>query len=263
MLDFRDLVDYILIVCQNHGPDDVLIQKDPTQALEWELILQRALLGKPVSARLTTDLSRKNPFYSVMPESPLSIAIDVMKSGIHRVNIMNEQSQVIGILSQTDILRFLASKTEIMDSLGKLSLSELNIHKSPAISAHEDEMLHTALSKMRKNGISSIAITSHSGTLMGNISMTDIKYIFKHAKLGYLWKNCASFLRRILSEDGIERGKDRYPYFDVTLSADIRLVIQKLLATKTHRIWVVSPERSVIGVVSLADILKLLYPSDH
>jgi CBS domain-containing protein len=265
MLDFRDLVDYILIVCQNQGPDDNLFQNDPTQALEWEIILQQSIAGRPISARLATDLSRKNPFYSVIPESSLRVAIDVMKSGIHRLNVMNESSQIVGVLSQTDILRFIASKPEIMTVLDKYTLKQLDIHQTPAICAHGDELLHTALARMRQHGISSIAVTSHTDSLIGNISMADIKYIFKHAKLSTLWKSCASFVRRVLSEDGLERGKDRYPYFDVTLSSTLSMTIRKLLATKTHRIWIVSPEdegRRVIGVVSLTDILNLFYAPD-
>ena len=199
-----------------------------------------------------------------MPESSLRVVINVMKSGIHCVDVMNAKSQVIGILSQTDILRFLVSKPDILDAFSQYTLEQLSLHQSPAIYAYEDEILHAALGKMRENSVSSIAIVSRSGNLIGNISMADVKYIFKQGKLALLWKSCLAFVRRILSEDGIERGKDRYPYFDATLSTSLSLVIRKLLATKTHRIWIVSKEddHHLMGVVSLTDILKALCPSE-
>ena len=61
------------------------------------------------------DLSKKNPFYSVMEESPLEVAIDILGSvqGIHRINVMHSDGSVTGILSQTDILRFIASKRDL------------------------------------------------------------------------------------------------------------------------------------------------------
>lgn len=61
------------------------------------------------------DLSKKNPFYSVMEESPLGVAIDILGSvqGIHRINVMHPDGSVTGILSQTDIIRFIASKKDL------------------------------------------------------------------------------------------------------------------------------------------------------
>lgn len=39
-------------------------------------------------------------------------------------------------------------------------------------------------------------------------------------------------------------------------------VAQKLLATKTHRLWVVDHESKLQGVVSMTDIIRYLCKSD-
>lgn len=58
------------------------------------------------------DLSHKNPFYSVMLDSSL---LDIARifgqaCGIHRVNVVGDDGRVKGIISKSDIGRFLLSK---------------------------------------------------------------------------------------------------------------------------------------------------------
>lgn len=105
-----DCIHVTLLCWIDKGPDNLLVERDPTQALEWEQILSVAFAGKPVPVRMATDLSRRNPFVAVMPESALSVALDAMKEGIHRLCILNTSSEVIGILSQTDLARFIANQ---------------------------------------------------------------------------------------------------------------------------------------------------------
>lgn len=63
-------------------------------------------------AVLGLDLSRKNPFYSVMTHSSLEAVVEIFSSnlGIHRINVVNNQGRVEGLLSKTDVVRFLLSK---------------------------------------------------------------------------------------------------------------------------------------------------------
>lgn len=93
------------------------------------MILSKVLKGEPVKARLATDLSRCNPFYSVLPEAPLWTAIDVMRNGIHRINVVSseetEGGYVIGVLSQTDILRNWCSHSDLLCLLTKVTLDQV------------------------------------------------------------------------------------------------------------------------------------------
>ncbi len=46
--------------------------------------------------------------------------------------------------------------------------------------------------------------------------------------------------------------------FDVTQDATVEKVVQKLIATKTHRIWVVDERSHLEGVISMTDIIRYL-----
>lgn len=56
-------------------------------------------------------------------------------------------------------------------------------------------------------------------------------------------------------------GRDSYPVFEVSHSTTVRTAMQKLLATKTHRIWVVAENGHLEGVISLTDIIRYLCKS--
>ena len=76
--------------------------------------------------------------------------------------------------------------------------------------------------------------------------------------------SCSAFVSMALSQKGLENeGKDRFPVFDVTLKSTLLHVIQKMLATRVHRMWVVDETDRLLGVVSLTDILSLFIPSTY
>jgi CBS domain-containing protein len=177
------------------------------QTLEWDLILGKALRGEPVKVRLTTDLSRKNPFYSVLAESPLSAAIEVMRTGVYRVNVTGGEGQVAHVLSQSDILRHLASDSQVLLALRSVHVKDLDIVHRPVIYIEDHETLLKAFSKMIENGISSLAVVDAGRRLVGNISISDVRYIFKHSSMRTLWRTCVEFISSNLHEEGLERGK--------------------------------------------------------
>jgi len=159
--------------------------------------------------RLTTDLSRKNPFYSVLPESPLLAAIDVMRTGVHRVNVLGgTDGLVTGVLTQTDILRHLVSDSQLLLALNKVRVCDLAklVHR-PAISIGEQRSVLEAFKLMSESGVSSVAVVDAGRRLVGNISISDVRFLFKHVSMRALWKTCVDFISSNLYEEGLERGK--------------------------------------------------------
>lgn len=47
------------------------------------------------------------------------------------------------------------------------------------------------------------------------------------------------------------------------MSVTVKKVMEKLIATKTHRIWVVSEGGQLEGVVSMTDIIRYLCKPSH
>lgn len=209
------------------------------------------------------DLSHKNPFYSVMLESPLSAAIDILATdnGVHRINVVDSNGRVRGILSQTDVVRFLLSKSHLFPELMKASLGSVKLGCGPVVSVNADSSVLDALERMSEYYISSVAVVESDGTLIGNISMADIRFIFQHGRYHRLWMSCSQFVSLTLNQKGLERGgSDQFPFFDAHSNSTIEQVMNKILATRVHRVWVTEPNtQRLIGLVSLTDLIRLFY----
>ena len=107
MFDYRDIVEFVLTAFQKKKLEPIA----EDEVLGIGEIVRRASAGESVTAEAIVDLSRRNPFYSVMAHTSLEAAVEIFASniGIHRINVVNNAGRVTGLLSKTDLLRFFSS----------------------------------------------------------------------------------------------------------------------------------------------------------
>jgi CBS domain-containing protein len=198
-----------------------------------------------------------------MLESPLSAAIDILATdnGVHRINVVDGNGRVRGILSQTDIIKFLLSKSHLFTDSMKATLESVKLGCGAVVSVNAESSVLDALERMSEYYISSVAVVEPDGTLIGNISMADIRFIFQHGRYHRLWMNCSQFVSLALNQKGLEHGgNDQFPFFDAHLSSSVEQVMNKILATHVHRVWITEPRtQRLIGVVSMTDLIRLFF----
>lgn len=70
-----------------------------------------------------------------MTHSSLEAVMEIFSSslGIHRINVVNNQGRVEGILSKTDIVRFLLSKLDLFKEASNKTLLESGLGKCPVV----------------------------------------------------------------------------------------------------------------------------------
>lgn len=149
-------------------------------------------------------------------------------------------------------------------------------------------MVLDALDLMHEKKVSSVAIveTTQTGStkLTGNISMTDMKEIFascgawkkvkKWRKFPYhsphlsnriflfllqLYDQCQIFFNSIRLQQGIENaGSDRMPSFLIHPNTTLIQAMEKMAATRSHRLWVVDSGERLVGIVSLSDCMPFI-----
>lgn len=75
-----------------------------------------------------------------------------------------------------------------------------------------------------------------------------------------MYENAFKFFIALRSSQGIEaNGNDRVPSFTVDPTTTLISAIEKIAATKCHRVWVVeNATGKLAGVVSLTDILPFI-----
>ena len=82
MFDYGDLLTYLLLVLKRARIPDT----EQTGAIAE--LLGKAARAESISVRHASDLSRNNPFYSVIPETSLLQIAEVFGSGTHRCMLL-------------------------------------------------------------------------------------------------------------------------------------------------------------------------------
>jgi len=126
-----------------------------------------------------------------------------------------------------------------IDQLYPHNLRELNIGSGDVISINGDRKVLDALELMNSEGISSLAVIDNQHNVIGNISTWDVKYLTRSSSMPLLKSSCLHFLSVILTDRGLNNGKDSYPVFHVNSQSTLAHTVAKLVATQAHRMWVV------------------------
>lgn len=92
---------------------------------------------------------------------------------------------------------------------------------------------------MNNEGLSSVAVVDNGLNVVGNISTGDVRHLTSTTSMPLLQSSCMHFISVILTERGVEKGKDSFPVFYVNPYSTLAHTVAKLVATKSHRMWVV------------------------
>ncbi|EPE35900.1 CBS-domain-containing protein [Glarea lozoyensis ATCC 20868] len=234
--DYSDLNAYLLVVVGLANPDQ-------SQLADFDSIAKRAQEGTPIPLKDTEHLAKKEPLVKLLETDNLSKAIEHFGSGVHRILIYKEDgSEVVGILSQLKVVKFLwdnGSSFATIDELYPSILKDLGIGTPSTIAINGDKPLTDALQLMSNEGLTSVPVVDNASNVVGNISTADVKLLTSSASLPLLKSTCIHFVSVILSERGIGDGKDSFPVFHVSPYSTLAHTVAKLVATRSHRMWVV------------------------
>ncbi|TPX52897.1 hypothetical protein CcCBS67573_g09786 [Chytriomyces confervae] len=160
---------------------------------------------------------------------------------------------------------------EVQFPPGEKSLQELGLVKAERVyTVDMNDSVLEALQMMQSNHISSVAIVDKTHgkhtQLQGSISMTDIKEILAtRGGWRHLYDACFRFFAQLRNMQGLETGSDRVPLFTVHPSTPLIVAVEKMSATRTHRVWIVSEGSAaggrsgdVVGVLELSDVMPIL-----
>lgn len=130
---------------------------------------------------------------------------------------------------------------------------------------------------MHNEGVTSLPVLDAQNNVVGNISHVDVRVscletfeapqsnlkqlLTKSTSLPLLRSSCIHFISVILSERGVSDGKDSFPVFHVNPFSTLAQTVAKLVATRSHRMWVVdTPSPASSGPPTPATTPAILVP---
>ncbi|CZR64309.1 related to CBS-domain protein Sds23p [Phialocephala subalpina] len=234
--DYSDLNAYLLVVVGLANPEGEQVEI-------FDTLAKKGREGVSIPVRDVQTLAKKEPLVTLPESADLSKAIEHFGSGVHRILVCKDgTTEVIGILSQLKLVRFLwdnGASFSAIDALYPMILRDLHIGTPQTICINGDKSLSDALQLMSDEGLTSVAVVDNAFNVVGNISTADVKLLTNSSSLPLLKSTCIHFISVILSERGIGDGKDSFPVFHVNPYSTLAHTVAKLVATRSHRMWVV------------------------
>lgn len=248
--DYSDLNTYLLLIMNKItlaqlATNELYSDKDPREKQEIIAnLIAKAKRGEPVPVDFIVKLHPKNPFLKFLELDTLFKIVEAMGNGQHRIAIHNPRKpeEITGILSQRRLIKYMwenARRFPGLQLIFNLTLQELKIGLTTPITIYDDQLLIDALYKMFEYRVSSLAVIDKLKMLVGNISIVDVKNVTSSQKSHLLFKSVLNFISYNLSQKGIEKGQDQFPIFHVNPNTSLARVIAKLVATQSHRLWIV------------------------
>ncbi|KAF2096701.1 hypothetical protein NA57DRAFT_67349 [Rhizodiscina lignyota] len=234
--DYNDLNAYLLLVVG-------LARPEPWQLSHFNEITRMARASEPIPLRMVKDLGRKEPLVKLPSSSSLTKAVEIFGSGIHRIIITKDGSDdVLGIITQLRLVRFFwehGRNFPAIDQLYHQRLRDLSLGSQSVFAINGDKPLTEALELMHNESITSLPVLDNQSNVIGNISHVDVRLLTKSTSLPLLRSSCIHFISVILTERGVNDGADPYPVFHVNPFSTLAHTVAKLVATRSHRMWIV------------------------
>ncbi|KAF8521017.1 hypothetical protein JB92DRAFT_1844494 [Gautieria morchelliformis] len=264
LFDCADVNAFLTLAATSHLLSDDDSDERASQILE----AARSGTGS-VPVQLCTDLSEKNPLVTLPSNATILSLLEVFSRGTHRV-LIDKVDGHADIVSDIGLLAWFMTKAPTYPSITSTlekPLPALGIGSRDVVSCLSSDTVLVAMKLMSEGGLSSLAVTdTEGGGLLSAVSVTDIaRLVAPSQSKKILSMPLAQFIALIKAPGGSQDGADRYPVFSVSPNSTLSHVIQKLLATNTHRVFITDDssepsgplQGNLRGVVSVVDVLSV------
>mmetsp|Transcript_19020 Transcript_19020/g.53354 ORF Transcript_19020/g.53354 Transcript_19020/m.53354 type:complete len:311 (-) Transcript_19020:294-1226(-) len=242
-VDMLDLVCFIVKV----SPDKWCLDNDYLRSLQTA--------GRAISLELVSNVlneSGRDPYVPLCQGDPATEAVTMFSCGLHRVAVIDRNSgELLHTLAQSDLARVLAEelKRSACKHIGAKSLKELGLSQTSPLVIDEHCNVLGALQKIDETRVSALGVVEANGKLIGNFSASDLVGLYRKS-LPDLTKPVDKYLAHYSPRS----------LTPIVLTDDATLldVVNTLVESKIHRVWLVDADGKPTGVVSLTDIASFV-----
>jgi len=250
-VDVLDILAYLVKTSTKSLTDIIQGESFSIKTDDMKMMRKRAKDFNLKQLSEVIDISRRNPYFALQEDQPVSEVMPIFQQGVHRVALLDRLSpKIVGVVSQTDIIHQLAQDPNV-SALKKL-ISETGILTGKLVSVTSDTMALDAFIRMQESGVSSLAILDAQGTIVGTVSASDVKWISRHEDFRTLLCSIGDYVKDIRKQ----QGKSDHFVACTQDSASIFDVVNLMFQEKVHRVFIVDEKRKPKGVISLTDIIR-------
>jgi CBS domain-containing protein len=247
-IDMADIVHYVIDVL---GADKLRTSEDFWALFDKEEQFRKAT----VRDLMKHPVAMKNRFNPVMTGYSLFYVIECLarEPTLHRVPIIDQDRQLMNLITQSQVSSFLFGNLEKIGSKTKKPLRLCRDAIKPVVKVVESQPAIDAFTLMVQKNVSAVAVVSETGVLKGALSVRDLKCCAPDATLFWrLYQPAGTFLIKLDIEHGDKRPTS--PQY-CTADDDIGTALIRIVEHKIHRVFIVDDQIMPIGVFSIKDLL--------
>jgi CBS domain-containing protein len=256
LLGVVDMVDIVTFVVR--FAEECLSLPAAKRNFEW-FTQQLDQTGQDISQ--IAGLSHKNPYIPVQSGTSIFDIIQIMVScGVQRVPVINPQNHLENFVTQSAFVEFFAKHLNSFGELGECTLSELGFKPKQVHAVKENATAIESFKLMSTHKITGVPVVDLEGEIITNISSKELRHILTDPHFfDKLQLPTERFVSDLKSKTFLHKSETMYPKICCHFSDKFSTVLNKLAATKIHRIYVVDAYQRPIGVISLDDIVSKVY----
>jgi len=202
--------------------------------------------------------SSQRSTWKTLPESAtLAEIIDVLSQpDAHRVALIDAEKNCVGLISQTQLVRFLHKNKSRFQTQMDRTISEILSGKPSRklVTAVASDFVIEAFQKMRENHIGGVPIVNDNLQLVGHISASDIRRAHS-TDLTEMRDDLSSQLKVFMNMEGSSASLPHFEPVAVHFKDSLGFVVDLLVNKGGHRAFVVDEENKPVDVLSLRDII--------
>jgi len=166
----------------------------------------------------------------------------------HRILALDQNNMIEDLISQSDMISFAVYHIEKFSNQVQMSITELGLVHG-CFMMPLDSTVIDALEALYNNRVSSVALINYEGQISGNFSASDLRGITPEG-FDMFHGSILQFL-----------AKQSHPSSPITCPIDIRFdeLLKLISNSHVHRIYAVDKNNRPQGVISLGDMIEILY----
>lgn len=191
----------------------------------------------------------------VKRETFLPKVIELFWLGMHRLPVVNMENNIINVLTQSDLLAFMAQNMHLIGAIARKNLAECNLGMTAPLVAKATEQASTVVKRLHDKRISAVPVIDNDGKIVANFSISDLKGLTSKNFKDILMPVMEFLAKRSSQEENFRCERSLHP-LTVKRSDILEETIYKMVATRVHRLWVVDDDMKPIGTISTTDLMR-------
>lgn len=210
------------------------------------------MLGKgDVATTLVAEArnaSRHDVCVNVSPADSLFSLAELFSRGVHRACVLSAEGALVGVVSQSDLLAFVASHLPSEPSMLDQTLEQAHlVHAAGHVKT--EQPLRAALVLMNEMGHEAVAVTGAGEELVGAVSVEALRGVGPEQLQRRLERSAGEFADE--HKDRIVRSMP---------GATVRETVATVVAARAHQVWIEEGGK-LKAVVTLSDLVRFAMKS--